>query len=569
MSILDVLAGKKLIKKEDIPLIIKDAQVSGNLFITLEKYNVAERDYLEAKGEYFGMPFIDLENTEIPFDILSYVPEESAKFYKIAPIGVEDNVLKIGVVDPENVETQNALTFIASRISMPVKAHLIKTEDFEKVIQSYKGLTGEVTQALTEIEDELSTKKVQGKEEEFSKIKDGEVRIVEQAPVTKIVATIIHYATEGNASDIHIEPMGEKVRVRFRVDGALSTSLVLPASVQDALSARIKILSNLRLDEKRKPQDGRFSARIEGRKIDFRVSTLPVYYGEKVVMRILDTARGVKALEDMGLTPENLKKVRDAIDKPFGMILISGPTGSGKSTTLYSMLKELDLESDNVMSLEDPVEYNIPGMNQSQIKPEIGYTFANGLRTSLRQDPDVIMVGEIRDKETAQLAVQAALTGHLVLSTIHTNNAAGVIPRLIDMGVDPFLIAPTLILAMAQRLVSMLHGEGKPMPIENSIKMMIDKSFQDLPHEFRKNIVIPDKIYEAKPTADCPKGTRGRTAVFEILEMNKELEQVILKNPTEIEVMKIARNQGMLTMHEDALLKAFKGKIPFEEINKI
>ncbi|HEY9584154.1 MAG TPA: GspE/PulE family protein, partial [Candidatus Paceibacterota bacterium] len=326
---------------------------------------------------------------------------------------------------------------------------------------------------------------------------------------------------------------------------------------------------NLRLDEKRKPQDGRFSARIEGRKIDFRVSTLPVYYGEKVVMRILDTARGVKALEDMGLTPENLKKVRDAIDKPFGMILISGPTGSGKSTTLYSMLKELDLESDNVMSLEDPVEYNIPGMNQSQIKPEIGYTFANGLRTSLRQDPDVIMVGEIRDKETAQLAVQAALTGHLVLSTIHTNNAAGVIPRLIDMGVDPFLIAPTLILAMAQRLVSMLHGEGKPMPIENSIKMMIDKSFQDLPHEFRKNIVIPDKIYEAKPTADCPKGTRGRTAVFEILEMNKELEQVILKNPTEIEVMKIARNQGMLTMHEDALLKAFKGKIPFEEINKI
>ncbi|HEY9584395.1 MAG TPA: ATPase, T2SS/T4P/T4SS family, partial [Candidatus Paceibacterota bacterium] len=290
MSILDVLAGKKLIKKEDIPLIIKDAQVSGNLFITLEKYNVAERDYLEAKGEYFGMPFVDLENTEIPFDILSYVPEESAKFYKIAPIGVEDNVLKIGVVDPENVETQNALTFIASRISMPVKAHLIKTEDFEKVIQSYKGLTGEVTQALTEIEDELSTKKVQGKEEEFSKIKDGEVRIVEQAPVTKIVATIIHYATEGNASDIHIEPMGEKVRVRFRVDGALSTSLVLPASVQDALSARIKILSNLRLDEKRKPQDGRFSARIEGRKIDFRVSTLPVYYGEKVVMRILDTA---------------------------------------------------------------------------------------------------------------------------------------------------------------------------------------------------------------------------------------------------------------------------------------
>ena len=569
MSILGVLAKKKLIRREDIPNIMKVAKESGNLFSALDKYDISERDFLEARGEYFGMPFLDLQNREVSFDVLSYIPEESARFYKIVPIGTENNVLEIGVVDPENVETQNAITFISSRISMPIKAFLIRQEDFNRIIESYKGLSGEVSQALTEIENELSTKKDKSSEEEFSRIKDGEMRIVEQAPVTKIMATIIHYATEGNASDIHIEPTADKVRVRFRVDGALSTSLVLPAQVQDALVARVKILANLRLDEKRKPQDGRFSAKIEGRKIDFRVSTLPVYYGEKVAMRILDTARGVLPLDNMGLSPENLVKIKEALGKSFGMILISGPTGSGKTTTLYSMLKELDFETQNVMSLEDPVEYNIPGMNQSQIKPEIGYNFANGLRTSLRQDPDVIMVGEIRDKETAQLAVQAALTGHLVFSTIHTNNAAGVIPRLIDMGVDPFLIAPTVILAIAQRLTALLHGEGRPVPVEGSIKMIIDKAFQDVPPEFKKNIVIPDKIYEPKPTADCPKGTRGRTAVFEILKMDKELEQVILKNPTEGEIMRVARRQGMLTMHEDGLLKAFKKVIPFEEVNKI
>lgn len=569
MSILDILADKKLIRRDDIPSIISSVKESGNVLNALERYGVSERDFLEARGDYFGMPFKDLAGVEVPFDVLNYVPEESAKFYDIVPIGIDNNVLQIGVVDPEDVKTQNALTFISGRVSMPIKAFLIKNEDFERIVRSYQGLSGEVSQVLTEIEQELATKGDRKKEEEFVKIKSGEMRIVEQAPVTKIVATILHYATEGNASDIHIEPTSDKVRVRFRVDGALSTSLVLPSRMQDALIARIKILSNLRLDEKRKPQDGRFSARIEGRMIDFRVSTLPVYYGEKVAMRILDTAKGVRNLGDMGLTETNLKKVKEAIKKPFGMILISGPTGSGKSTTLYSMLKELDFETDNIMSLEDPVEYNISGMNQSQIKPEIGYSFATGLRTSLRQDPDVIMVGEIRDNETAQLAVQAALTGHLVFSTIHTNNAAGVIPRLIDMGVDPFLIAPTLIMAIAQRLVALIHGAGKPIPVENSIRAMIERSFQDLPTEFKKGIEIPNKVFEAEPTPDCPKGTRGRTAVFEILEMNKDLEQIILKNPAESEIMKIARRQGMISMQEDAMLKAFKGTIPFSEVNKV
>lgn len=384
------------------------------------------------------------------------------------------------------------------------------------------------------------------------------------------MATILHYASEGEASDIHVEHMGENVRVRFRVDGVLNTSLILPTKVHSAVVARIKILSNMRLDEKRKPQDGRFSARIEGRKVDFRVSTFPAYYGEKIVMRILDSEKGVKSLDNTGLTPRNLKLLRDAIKRPYGMILISGPTGSGKTTTLYSMLSEIDREKWNVLSLEDPVEYNVPGVSQSQVRPEIGYTFANGLRSTLRQDPDIIMVGEIRDKETAQLAVQAALTGHLVLSTIHTNNAVGVIPRLIDMGVDPYLIAPTLIIAMAQRLVRTLcPGAGKPIPVDGSIKLMIEKQFADVPERFRKEIPIGNTLYDSSPTADCQQGTRGRAAVFEVLSMSKDLEAVILKNPTDTALMKVAREQGMLLMKEDALIKAFNREIPFEEVNKL
>jgi type IV pilus assembly protein PilB len=364
--------------------------------------------------------------------------------------------------------------------------------------------------------------------------------------------------------------MNGKVRVRFRVDGVLNTSLVLPFQVLDAVVARIKVLSNMKLDEKRKPQDGRFSAHIDGRKIDFRVSTFPAYYGEKVVMRILDQAKGVKKLDEMGLMPKNLEIIRDAIKRPYGLILITGPTGSGKSTTLYSMLNEVDRESANVLSLEDPIEYNVEGMNQSQVKPEIGYTFANGLRTALRQDPDIIMVGEIRDKETAQLAVQAALTGHLVFSTLHTNTAAGAIPRLIDMGVDPFLIGPTLICAIAQRLVTNLcPGGGKPIPVEGSIEKIIERQFSDLPEEFKKDIPFSKTVFEAVPTPDCPSGTRGRSGVFEVFKMDKDIESIILNHATELDIAKMLRQKGMISLREDAMIKAFKGEIPFEEVNKL
>jgi len=309
------------------------------------------------------------------------------------------------------------------------------------------------------------------------------------APVTKIVATIVRHANESNASDIHIEPYETETKVRFRVDGSLQESLNLPAATHAAVVARVKILANLRIDEKRMPQDGRFTAHIDNHEIDFRVSTFPTANGEKVVMRLLDSDRTVGSIDDLGMTARNLEIVKAAIKEPYGLILISGPTGSGKSTTLYTMLGEVDRKTKNVLSLEDPVEYHINGVSQSSINADIGYTFASGLRTILRQDPDIIMVGEIRDKETAQLAVQAALTGHLVLSTIHTNSATGVIPRLIDMGVDPYLIAPTLKLAIGQRLVQKIcKGTGRELPLEGSVRKIIDSEFEDLPLEYRKDI---------------------------------------------------------------------------------
>ena len=331
--------------------------------------------------------------------------------------------------------------------------------------------------------------------------------------------------------------------------------------------ARIKILAKLRLDEKRKPQDGSFSTNIDGRKIDFRVSTMPAYYGEKVVMRILDSEKGVKPLDQLGLSKTNLGIIREAIAKPYGLILITGPTGSGKSTTLYSMMNELDKEKSNIVSLEDPVEYHMPDINQSEMKPEIGYTFASGLRSILRQDPDIIMVGEIRDKETAQLAIQAALTGHLVLSTLHTNNAVGAIPRLVDMGVDPYLIAPTLIMSMAQRLArTTCPSSRKKVPMDSSIKIQIEEQLKDLPVEFRKDIKIGSEMYETVPSSECPSGTRGRIAVCEMFKVDKEMQNVILKNPVNSEIYKVARKNGMFVMREDAMLKSLEGIIPFTEV---
>ncbi len=541
----------------------------------VEKYGVTEDQLLKARSNLYGIPVRKIDQKTIDPQVLKYIAQESAAQYKFIPLAVNDGILEVGMVDPEFLSAKDALQFISAKIGLPYTIVLVAQSDFDKALEMYRGLSGEVDKALQEfgvenLDDAGDDKYSNDKDltEAYKAVaKGGDANaIVEDAPVTKIVSVILRHALEQNASDIHIEHVGDKVKVRFRIDGVLETNITLPPTVHSAVVARIKIMASLKLDEKRKPQDGRFSSMFNGHKIDFRVSSLPAYYGEKVVIRILDSYRGVKPLEDVGFTTEALQIIRDSIRRPYGLILISGPTGSGKTTTLYSMLNEIDRDKQNVVSLEDPVEYNIPGLNQSQIMPEIGYTFATGLRSILRQDPDVIMVGEIRDKETAQLAIQAALTGHLVLSTIHTNSAIGVIPRLIDMGVDPYLIAPTLILTMAQRLVPKINPKcKKEVPHEESMHSMIQKEFESLPDEFRKKLNLTRPFFEAEGNEDVPSGTTGRVAVLEILPITKEIEHVILNGAQEPDIEKVARTQGMLTMKEDALLKSMDGLVPLRE----
>jgi len=572
MSFLEELAKKGLIKSSQIAEIKDQAQkdFNGDIEKVLIEAGLSEEKILQAKGDYFNLPVKNVNLEKMSFNALKYISEDSATHYHFVPIELKDEVLEVGITDPENIQAMDALQFISSRIGVPFKIFLISGQDYESIMQSYKGLGSQVEESLKELNEEEASDVKGVNEENLSKeiknIKSGEEeKITETAPVIKIVAVILRTALEGGASDIHIEYTGEKVKVRFRVDGTLHTSIILPSNVYNGIVARIKILAKLRLDEKRKPQDGSFSATIDGRKIDFRVSTMPAYYGEKIVMRILDSEKGVKPLDQLGLSQVNLDIIKEAIKKPYGLILITGPTGSGKSTTLYSMMNALDKEKSNIVSLEDPVEYHMPDINQSQMMPEIGYTFASGLRSILRQDPDVIMVGEIRDKETAQLAIQAALTGHLVLSTLHTNSAIGAIPRLIDMGVDPYLIAPTLIVSIAQRLARLTCASSrKLMPIDPTIKTQIEEQLKDLPDQFKP--AISNEMYDTVPSGDCPSGTRGRIAVFEMFKIDKEMQAVILKSPTNEAIYKLARSKGMLMMREDAMFKSLAGIIPFTEV---
>lgn len=519
---------------------------------------------------YYEVPFFTLPDTFIVGqDILNLVPEDSAIHYKMMPLRIEDGVLLVGVNDPDNLQMREALNFISTKHNTPYKLLYMLQVDITKVHESYQNLEGDVGDALETLEGELDAEIAASLEESGETTqKETTEHIEEDAPVTKIVATILRYAVDGKASDIHIEPTRQKVEVRFRVDGALAKSLELPKNVHMAVVARVKILSSMRLDERRKPQDGRFSATFDGRRIDFRVSVLPTNHGEKVVMRILDTSQGVLTLENLGISTHNLNLLKKIANVPYGIVLISGPTGSGKSTTLRGMIQEVDTLAKNVMSLEDPVEYNMTGVSQSQVRPEIGYTFAHGLRAALRQDPDIIMVGEIRDKETAQLAIQAALTGHLVLSTIHTNNAIGVIPRLIDMGIDPYLIAPTLKLAIAQRLARTLcPGTGVEEDLSPSVQKQITETFSSLPEQYRGVLPQSTTIRRPEPTPQCATGMRGRTAVTEVLEVNESIQELILKNAPEEEFFQAAREQGFVTLQEDSMIKCLQHQIPLEEMN--
>lgn len=565
----DILTLKGLLSAEQAAEARRKArEEKRSLDDVLYELGVSERDVVLAKSEILNIPVRFLEGRKVPYEILKNIPEESAKFYQVAPLDEKEEMLEVGMVNPDDVNAQEALKFIASRLAIPFRVFLITPSDLKTVLEEYKGLSGEVTQALSEFEEELEIEmpKIRGKS-------DREVeKIVEEAPITKMVAVIIRHAVEGRASDIHIEPAEGKVRVRFRVDGVLHTSLLLPADVHNAIVSRIKIMSNLKIDENRIPQDGRFHARVLNKEIDFRVATFPTSFGEKVALRILDPEVGVRTFADLGLDGWNLKTLEEAIRRPYGMIVVSGPTGSGKSTTIYAILNVLNDESRNIVSLEDPVEYYIRGVNQSQVRPEIGYDFASGLRQILRQDPDIIMVGEIRDKETAQLAVHAALTGHLVLTTLHTNNAIGIIPRLIDMGVDPFLIPSTLILGMAQRLSRCLCPDSrKAVEAEGRLREIIDEEIRTAPASTKREMeaLRANEIYEGVAGPSCPRGTRGRIGLFEMFQMTPELERIVLEGPSESKVQAEARRQGMITMRQDGVAKVLRGVVGMRELLEV
>lgn len=568
------LLKKKIIDKNTAKELENEAKTSGRKEeeVILEK-KIAGEDFLFGlKGTILKIPLKVVSVDDVSLKALEIIPEESSKYYKIIPISKEDNFFEIGMVYPEDLKAREALEFLARQSDFSYKIFLITPTNFEEILKKYRSLKKEVTRALEELKDELEPSEEKKPKSGAMDTKAAAVeRMAEEAPISKVVAVILRHAVEGNASDIHIEPTRERIRVRFRMDGELHASLFLPLDLLAAIVARIKILCDMKIDESRIPQDGRFSAKIENRDIDFRVSTFPTPLGEKVVIRILDPTKRDVSFKALGISGRNLKILERSFEKSYGMILATGPTGSGKTTTLYSILKILNTEEVNTVTLEDPVEYYMEGVNQSQIRPEIDYTFATGLRSIVRQDPDIIMVGEIRDQETATLAIHAALTGHIVLSTLHTSNTVGVIPRLIDMGVQPFLIQPTLNIAIAQRLLRKLcaycRKKVKPSP---EVLSAMEAELARIPAEARKEYDIPstvDYVYEPVGCKRCNQiGYSGRVGIYEMLEMTKEMGEVINKEPTGMAIEAQARKQGMVTMKQDGILKVLEGATSFEEV---
>lgn len=510
----------------------------------------------------------ELDFSKIEKRILSLIPEDTAKKYKMAPVSQDNRVVQVIMTDARNIEALNVLRFLAKQKGLQFSVSVVSPAQLNAVLAQYETTEKVLKSAIETLQEDETYEEKDENLESVSSYQD--------APVAKLVETIIQHAIEGKASDIHIEPIENEFRVRYRIDGVLHSSITLPVQVGKAIVARIKILANLKIDEKRKPQDGRFRIKHAGSDIDFRVSSLPVIEGEKVVMRVLDKDAGLVDLSELGLMGRNFEIFEQRIHDPFGIILLTGPTGSGKSTTLYGFLKILNKEETNIITLEDPVEYFIEGLNQSQIKPEIGYTFASGLRSVLRQDPNIIMVGEIRDAETAELAIHAALTGHLVLSTLHSNDAIGSIPRLIDMGIESFLLSASLRAVGAQRLVRRICEKCKEeVVLSQPVMNRIWEALKNISREEIRKYAIPNFdqpiFYKGKGCNACGNtGYKGRVAIYEIVNISPALQSIIVEN-TDIErrFHEQAIREGMMTMKQDGILKAMLGFTTFDEVERI
>jgi type IV pilus assembly protein PilB len=566
-EILRELINRNIIDRKKAAELQIEARSSGKRLeeLLLEKNLVSEEELFLIKAKILNIPYLKVDREEIEEKLLDIFPKETAEHYKIIPLKKIGEKIQIGAVFPEDFQVKEVLKFLEKQKKLSFDVVLISPSNFKELLKKYEEVKKELIEVVESIKREVGEVVP-----ELSVTEAG--RLTEAPPVVKAIDTILKYATEGSASDIHLEPLPKESIVRFRILGKLTKTLTFPIQIHSALVARIKILANLRIDETRIPQDGRFSFMFEGRKIDLRVSTFPTTFGEKVVLRILDPKKGLRKLEELGLKGKNFEIFQKAIQKPYGMILITGPTSCGKTTTLYAILQKLNKEETNIVTLEDPVEYLIEGVNQSQIRPEIGYTFATGLRHILRQDPDIILVGEIRDKETAELAVHAALTGHLMLSTLHTNNAPSAILRLIDLGIEPFLISSSLILVVSQRLVRLLCPKCKQkVKAHEKVKELIINTLENLPEGIKKEIKIEKEIeiFESKGCKECNfQGFIDRTGIFEVLEIDNELESAILKKPTEKEIFEIARKKGMITLREDGILKVLAGETTIEEVLK-
>ncbi len=526
----------------------------------LKKKIVTEQQFAEAKAKSMGVQFVTLVGRGISPEVINFIPEPVARRYTVIPFDQEpvDNLLHVAMADPFDLQV---IDFLEQKTGKRVKPFMAVADDIVTAIDERysQGLGAEVTAALKETAGP-----------EIRTVEAGRLgEIIKEAPIAKIVSTLLEFAVKNRVSDIHIEPQETKTRVRYRIDGILHEKLALPKSVHPAVVSRIKILSDMKIDEKRVPQDGRFNFRMGIEEVDLRVSSLPTVNGEKIVMRLLKKTGGIPTLPELGLKPLALKRLEDSITRPHGIILVTGPTGSGKTTTLYSVLSKLNTAKVNIVTLEDPVEYQISGINQVQINPAAGLTFATGLRAFLRQDPNIILVGEIRDSETTSLAIQAALTGHLVFSTLHTNNAAGALPRLLDMGAEPFLVASALNCVVAQRIVrkncTVCKQEYQPLPeIETDIKNVLGKILSSETNN------KPLKLFRGKGCPECNNtGYRGRVGIFEVITVSEKIGKMVLEHSSTTDIEKEAIAEGMITLKQDGYLKVLEGITSIEEVLRV
>lgn len=558
-TVSDVLLSEHLITPEQYEEIkVKSAsQAVSDESIIKSQNLVSEAKLAEAKAKILGIPFISLESTSFSPQAIGLVPRAVVERFQLVPFMYDEasKTLSVAMANPIDLD---AITFVQQKTNLNVKSFAAVPSEVDKAIkeQYRQEIVGEVGAAVKETEEFKQTKTVDSKEIS---------EIIKEAPIAKIVATILEYAVSSRASDVHIEPQEDRVRVRYRIDGILYDRLSLPKSVQEAVISRIKILSEMKIDEHRTPQDGRFNFKVENKEVDLRISVLPTTFGEKIVMRLLRKSGGIPTLPELGLTGSSLKNLETSILRPHGIIIVCGPTGSGKTTTLYSVLNKLNTTRVNIMTLEDPVEYQIAGINQVQINPAVGLTFATGLRSFLRQDPNIILVGEIRDKETTELAIQAALTGHLVFSTLHTQDAAGALPRLTDLGAETFLLASTMNAILGQRIVRTIcktcKGEYVPPPqLVEEVKTVLGKL---LP-------TGPLKFYRGKGCDECgDSGYLGRVGIFETLPVSPKIASLVLENADAANLEKQAIEEGMITMKQDGYLKVLQGLTTVEEVLRV